>query len=103
MATKIELTELLAASEAAKAARAAAMPTEESAARAMREAFQRLRELGWRETMSGPTGRRVRLIECGSSGIHVGSRHDPWPEKTWWIDDEHDLWPSQPVLWKALP
>lgn len=74
----------LAAAEAAKEKRAADMPTEEDAARAMWSAWQRLRELGWRETMYGPTNERVRTISHGSSGIHIGSRHEPWPEKTWW-------------------
>lgn len=92
----------LAAAEAAQAKRAADMPTEEDAARAMWSAWQRLRELGWRETMYAPTGERVRTISPGSSGIHIGSRHEPWPEKTWWIEDGGDLWPGNPALFKPL-
>lgn len=95
-----EANAILAASEAAKLQRAADMPTEEDAARAMWSAYQRLRELGWRETCYGPTNEVVRLIEPGSSGIHEGERHNPWPEKTWWIYDG-DLWPSTPCLFKA--
>ena len=78
-----EAAALLAASDAAKDKRATDMPTEEDAVRAMWSAYQRLRELGWRETCYGPTNERVRLIEAGSSGIHEGSRHEPWPAKTW--------------------
>lgn len=98
-----EAAAVLKACDDAKAKRAADMPTDEDAVRAMWSAFQRLRELGWAETCYGPTEKRVRLVEAGSAGIHVGSRYQPWPETTWWIEDENDLWPSQPVLWKALP
>jgi hypothetical protein len=99
---KSEADALLAAADAAKAKRAADMPTEEDAARAMCSAYQRLRELGWRETCYGPTGVTVRLIEAGSSGIHQGHRSEPWPEKTWWIESPGDLWPSMPVLFKLI-
>lgn len=98
-----EAAAILAASDAAKAKRATDMPTEVDAARAMWSAYQRLRELGWRETCYGPTNKTVRLIEPGSSGIHQGSRHNEWPEKTWWIEDIGDLWPSNPCLFKELP
>lgn len=97
-----EADAVIAAAEAAQAKRAADMPTEEDAARAMWSAWQRLRELGWRETMYGPTNERVRTISPGSSGIHIGSRHDPWPEKTWWIEDGGDLWPGNPALFKPI-
>lgn len=95
-----EARALLASAEASQAKRAADMPTEEDAARAMHQAYLRLKELGWRETMYGPTNVQVRLIEPGSSGIHQGSRWEPWPEKTWWIDND---WPSNPCLFKPLP
>lgn len=99
---KSEADALIAAADAAMAKRAADMPTEEDAARAMWSAWQRLKELGWRETCYGPTGQTVRLIEPGSSGIHQGSRHEPWPSKTWWVEDCGDLWPSNPCLFKPL-
>lgn len=94
-----EAEALLAAADAAKAKRAADMPTEQDAARALWSAYQRLKELGWRDTCYGPTGVTVQLIEPGSSGIHQGLRHDPWPEKTWWIDGDS---PSNPCLFKPL-
>ena len=97
-----EAEAIFAAADAEKAKRALDMPTEEDAARAMCRAHQRLKELGWRETCYGPTGATVRLIEPGSSGIHRGSRHEPWPSKTWWIQDDGDLWPSNPCLFKPL-
>jgi hypothetical protein len=98
----IDLEALIAAADAAKAKRAADMPTEEDAVRAMWEAHQRLLELGWRETCYGPTKTSVRLVEPGSSGIHIGSRWEPWPEKTWFLEDEGDLWPSTPCLFKPI-
>lgn len=88
--------------DAAQAKRAADMPTEQDAARALWSAYQRLRELGWRETCYGPTGKTVRLIEPGSSGIHTGHRSEPWPAKTWWIEDGGDSWPSTPCLYSDL-
>jgi hypothetical protein len=97
-----EAEAMLAAADAAKAKRAADMPTEEDATRALWSAYQRLKELGWRETCYGPTNKTVRVIEPGSSGIHQGSRHEPWPEKTWWLEDHGDLWPSNPCLFKPL-
>jgi hypothetical protein len=99
---KSEADLLLAAADASKAKRKVDMPTEEDAVRAMWSAYQRLKELGWRETCYAPTNVRVRLVEPGSSGIHVGSRHEPWPEKTWWLEDSSDLWPSCPYLYKEL-
>lgn len=97
-----EAASILKASDDAKAKRAADMPTEDAAVHALWSAYQRLRELGWRETCYAPTQQTVRLIEAGSSGIHLGSRHEPWPEKTWWIEDSSDLWPSTPILFKPL-
>lgn len=79
--------------------RAELMPTEQDAARMMFQAWQRLKELGWKETMYGPTNQTVQLIESGSSGIHKGQRRNDWPEKTWWIDGDS---PSNPCLFKPL-
>lgn len=97
-----EAKAMLASAEAAQAKRAIDMPTEQDAVRVMWSAYQRLRELGWRETCYGPTNTEVRLIEPGSSGIHTGFRSEPWPEKTWWIGDGGDSWPSTPCLFKPL-
>lgn len=85
--------------EAEKARRAELMPTEKDAARMMFQAWYRLKELGWTETMYGPTNEVVHVIEPGSSGIHEASRHEPWPEKTWWSYDG-ESWPMTPCLFK---
>lgn len=92
-----EASALLASVDAAKAKRAADMPTEKDAARALWEAWYRLKELGWRETCYAPTGETVRVIEPGSAGIHEGFRPDPWPSTSWLIDGD---WPSNPCLFK---
>lgn len=94
-----EANAVMASIEAEKARRAELMPTEQDAVRMMCSAFQRLKELGWKETCYGPTNVEVQLIEPGSSGIHRGSRWEPWPEKTWWIDGD---WPSVPCLFKPI-
>lgn len=96
---KSESDQLMAQIQQEKQRRAELMPTEQDAARLMCSAHHRLKELGWRETCYGPTNIVVQLIEPGSSGIHKGIRHEPWPEKTWWIDGD---WPSNPCLFKAI-
>jgi len=90
--------------EADKNARAAEMPTEQDAVRSMARAFERLRELGWKEAlyMSNETLGTVRLIEPGSSGIHEGHYMGEWPTGGWWLHDSGDLWPSRPCLAKPL-
>lgn len=99
---KSEADALMQSIDEAKRRRAEMMPTDRDAAKAMFEAWYRLKELGWRETMYGPTGEVVRVVEPGSSGIHEAVRHDPWPEKTWWSSDA-EMWPMNPCLFKPLP
>ena len=94
-----EANEIMARIEADDKRRKELMPTEQDAARMLFSAWQRLKELGWRETMYGPTNEFVQLIEPGSSGIHKGSRWNDWPEKTWWIDGDS---PSNPCLFKPI-
>jgi len=94
-----EAQEIMARVEAQTKRRAELMPTEKDAVRMLTQAVERLKELGWRDTMYGPTNVEVQLIEPGSSGIHRGSRWAPWPEKTWWIDGDC---PSNPILFKPI-
>ena len=96
---KNEADAIMASVEAATRRRAELMPTEQDAVRMMCEAHHRLKELGWRETMYGPTGEVVQVVEPGSSGIHEAVRHEPWPEKTWWSADA-EMWPMAPCLFK---
>lgn len=97
---QIEADEIMRKIEEANQRRAELMPTEQDAVRMMCNAFQRLKELGWKETMYGPTNHEVQLIENGSSGVHRGMRWNEWPEKTWWIDNDS---PSNPCLFKPIP
>lgn len=89
-----------------KAKRAEAMPTEQDAVRAMWSAYQRLRELGWREAHYAPRdGRDLLFVEAGSTGIHRGHVDDPEPgllSPRVWLHSSGDLWPSHPVLYREL-
>ena len=98
--TREEADEIWKRVEEAKAKRAADMPTEEDAARAMCEAHHRLKELGWREFCYAPVDRPLRLIEPGSSGIHEGTANGEWPRLSFCIFHEGDQWPSHPCLFK---
>ncbi len=101
--TRKEADALHAAVEAAIAKRAADMPTEQDAVNALRSAYQRLLELGWKEARYGikKDGEESRLIELGSSGIHVGYYHAVGDKDVWWIGEEGS--PSNPCLVKSLP
>lgn len=86
--------------EAAKRRRAEQMPTEQDAARAMWEAYYRLKELGWNDACYCPRdGRTLKFIEAGSSGIHEGHCDDGLRV---WLRADGDLWPSKPVLFRSL-
>lgn len=98
--TRKEADALWDAVEAAKKARADAMPTEQDAARMMWNAFQRLRELGWKEACYAPQDKALKLVEPGSSGIHIGHADGEWPRKSFWVAEAGDLWPSHPCLFK---
>lgn len=95
--TADEWDAMIAAIEAKKLERATAMPSDEDALRVMFSAWERLKELGWREAMYAPRdGRVLELIEAGSTGIHRGHKD----EKFTWIHDAGDLWPSHPILFR---
>jgi hypothetical protein len=86
-----------------KAARARDMPTEQDALKAMFRAYQRLKELGWREAMYCPKdGTHFDAIEAGSTGIHDCNYQGEWPTGSWWIYDD-DVWPSSPILFRERP
>lgn len=96
-----EAAELMARVEAKTKQRAELMPTEQDAARMLFQAWYRLKELGWRETMYGPTNEPVLVVEPGSSGLHKAIRNEKWPEKTWWSCDS-DMYPMNPCLFRPL-
>jgi hypothetical protein len=99
-----EAEELLAHCDAAKAKRAADMPTEKDALNAMHEAYTRLCELGWREAIYCPKdGTWFQAIEAGSTGVFQCQYSGEWPNGSWWIADADDLWPAHPILHKLSP
>jgi hypothetical protein len=93
------------AEHAAKmAARAAKLPDEKACLEAMFEAYDRLRELGWRDAIYCPKDGTVFLsISAGSTGIHECYYQGEWPKGSWWSYDAGDIWPAHPILWKAKP
>lgn len=99
-----EASALWAACEAAREKRAADMPDEQAALNVMGQAFERLRELGWREAIYCPKdGTPFQVIEPGSTGIHRAHYHGEWPTGGWLIEGDGDLWPSRPCLFKLYP
>jgi hypothetical protein len=104
--TRAEGEALWAAAEAAEAQRAVDMPDEQSAINAMFRAWQRLKELGWRDGVHVPRdGTTVRTIEIGSTGIFDCTCAGEWPNCTWTTYDERDAYPSSqaPALFKLYP
>lgn len=96
-----EADAIMAASDAAKARRAAQMPDEQSAIDAMFEAWLRLKELGWKEAIYCPKdGSLFDAIEPGSTGINRCCYKGEWPTGSWWIVGDDDVWPSSPVLYR---
>jgi hypothetical protein len=87
--------------EAEEAKRAAEMPTEQDAIKALWNAYQRLRELGWNDAIYCPKdGSEFDAIEAGSSGIHRCHYTGEWPDGHWWVAADGDLWPSRPILYR---
>lgn len=91
----------------AQKARAAAMPTEKDAIGALWEAFQRLRELGWREACYCPKdGSGFQIIEVGSTGIFDAHYSGEWPDGYIISSDGHDSYVSRPggaLLYRIKP
>ena len=82
--------------------RADQMPTEQDAIRVFFEAWQRLKEFGWREAIYCPKdGTWFESIEPGSTGIHKTQYTGEWPKGSWWVAEGGDLWPSHPCLFRA--
>ena len=96
---------ILASVEAMRDHRARLMPTEQDAIRSMFQAWQRLKELGWRDGRNMPTtGERFAGIQNGSTGIHAMTAErgeGPFVPTTWTTYDG-DIWPSSvpPALYR---
>ena len=89
--------------ERRRAERAARLPDERTAIEAMFDAFDRLRELGWRESMYCPKdGSPFEVIEAGSTGIFRCIYDGEWPTGSYWIQEDGGS-PSRPILFRLYP
>ena len=96
-----EAAALMAQVEAEEKRRAEAMPDERAAIREMFDAWMRLRDFGWREPMYCPKdGTTFLALEAGSTGVFDCNYYGEWPNGHWMIHDEHDSYPSRPVMFK---
>jgi len=82
------------------------LPDEKVAIRAMFDAYDRLRELGWREAIYCPKdGTHFQVIENNSTGIFDCAYFGEWPDGHWITFDAHDAYPSSkpPALFRLYP
>lgn len=87
--------------EKTKAKRETDMPTDKDALVTMFQAYQRLKDLGWREACYCPKdGSVFSVIEAGSTGIFDCHYEGKWPTGSYWVHDAGDLYPSRPILFK---
>ena len=99
----MDVHEFLRNADAQKAARAEQMPTEHDCLRVMMQAYLRMKELGWNDAIYCPKdGSVFHAIEAGSTGIGTCHYSGEWPDGSWWMHDAGDLWPSRPILFKAI-
>lgn len=99
---KLDWGAILAAIEAGRAERAAAMPDEDTVLRVMFAAWERMQELGWRSIDYCPKdGSRFDSISAGSTGIHPCRYEGEWPTGSWWVEDGGDLWPARPIMFRV--
>lgn len=102
--TEEQFNELIAAIDRRDQQLAADMPTEQDALKVMFSAWERLKQLGWREAIYCPKdGTPFEVIEAGSTGIHTAHYEGAWPKGSWWVREAGDLWPSRPILYRPLP
>ncbi len=88
----------------AEKAREAQMPGVEDALRVLMDAYTRLKELGWRDAIYCPKdGTAFEVIEPGSTGIFRCHYEGTWPDGSWWLYDDHDIYPSRPILFRLYP
>lgn len=99
--TRAEADAILAQAQEAEERRAADMPDAQAALLVLFGAWQRLKELGWREAIYCPKdGSTFLVVEAGSTGIHECIYQGEWPTGSWWIASDGDLYPSRPILFK---
>lgn len=104
--TRAEGAALLKAANEAKADRERRMPDEQSAIRALFDAWLRLKDFNWREPMYCPKdGSHFNIIELGSTGIFEGAYRGTWPNGSWDSWDDGDSYCSSiaPAMFKLFP
>ena len=70
----------------------------------IRDGYQGLKALGWRDITYCPKDGTRFLAVCGNgSEPRPCTYQGEWPKGTWWIEDAGDLWPERPVLFKPMP
>lgn len=85
------------------AERAERLPDVHAAINAMFDAYDRLRELGWREACYCPKdGTEFEVIEAGSTGIFPCVYEGEWPTGCYWIQEDGGC-PSRPILFRLYP
>jgi len=104
MSDKIDFEKILKQCEQEKADRKKTMPTEKDALLVMFAAYQRLKELGFRDAIGCPKdGTSFEAIEVGSTGIGDCLYMGDWPHGSYWMQEAGDLWPSTPCLYRSHP
>lgn len=95
--------DILAEADAARSKRADDMPTEQDAIDAMYRAYNRLKDLGWREAIYMPKdGTVVRVIEIWSTGTFDCHYSGEWADGFFNVTDGRDVYPSRsaPAMFK---
>lgn len=93
--TRAESEALWQSAKEAERLRAERIPDEQAAIRALWDAHQRLKELGWKEPQYCPKdGTRFRVIELGSTGVFDCYYQGEWPNGFYMVMDEHDCYPT---------
>ena len=101
--SQMDIEALFANIQSTIAKRAEDMPTEQDAMVVMQEAFERLKDLGWKEAMYCPKdGTLFWAIEPGCSAAGVCQYIGTWPTGRYWMHAGGDLWPSRPALFKPM-
>lgn len=96
MGERADIDAIFAEIDRKEAEAAAMMPDTAAALRVMFSAYSRLQKLGWRPIMYAPKERLEQTVSVGSTGIHPAV----WMMDRWWIEEAHDLWPGDPILYK---
>lgn len=94
---QLDARRLLDAVDRDLAKRAKELPDDQTAIRAMFRAYDRLRELGWREAQYCPkeNGTIFEVIEAGSTGIHKCYYEGEWPDGYYCVMDDRDVYPTR--------